>query len=74
MTTKTETPTPQRISVPQGIVLQIYSRDAHGNKMLMNLPGPLDVSMVPIERRENRISEKQTKLKRHFGDQSTTSS
>jgi hypothetical protein len=50
MTTKIETPTPQRISVPEGTVLQIYARDAHGNKILMNLPGPLDVSMVPIER------------------------
>ena len=45
-------PTPQRISVPQGTVLQIYARDGHGNKMLMSLPGPLDVSMVPIERPE----------------------
>jgi hypothetical protein len=52
MTTKIETPTPQRINVPQGTTLQIYARDAHGNKMLMSLPGPLDVSMVPIERRE----------------------
>ena len=52
MTTKIEAPTPQRISVPEGTVLQIYSRDAHGNKMLMTLPGPLDMSMVPIERRE----------------------
>ena len=50
--TKIERPTPRRISVPQGTVLQIYARDAHGNKMLMSLPGPLDVSMVPIERRE----------------------
>jgi hypothetical protein len=52
LTTKIESPTPQRISVPQGTVLQIYSRDAKGNKLLMNLPGPLDVSIVPIERRE----------------------
>lgn len=51
MTTKIEAPTPQRISVPQGTVLQIYSRDARGNKMLMSLPGPLHVSIVPIERR-----------------------
>jgi hypothetical protein len=49
MTMKIETPTPQRISVPQGTVLQIYSRDVHGNKMLMNLPGPLEISMLPIE-------------------------
>jgi hypothetical protein len=52
MTTKIEAPLPQRISVPEGTVLQIYSRDAHGNKVLMSLPGPLHVSMVPIERRE----------------------
>jgi hypothetical protein len=52
MNAKTDAPLPQRISVQEGTVLQIYSRDAHGNKMLMNLPGPLDVSMVPIERRE----------------------
>ena len=52
MKTKIETPTPQRISVPVGTVLQIYSRDAKGNKMLMNLPGPVDISMVPIEWRE----------------------
>jgi hypothetical protein len=52
MTTKIETPTPQRISVPQGTVLQIYSRDAFGNKMLMSLPGPVDISMVPMERRK----------------------
>ena len=41
-----------RLTVPELHTLQIYSRDAHGNKMLMNLPGPLDVSMVPIEQRE----------------------
>jgi hypothetical protein len=52
MTMKTDAPLPQRISVPEGTVLQIYSRDAHGNKMLLSLPGPLDLSMVPIERRE----------------------
>jgi hypothetical protein len=52
MTEKTDAPTPQRISVPQGTVLQVYSRDAHGNKMLMSLPGPADISMVPVERRE----------------------
>ena len=49
MTTKIETPSPQRISVPQGTVLQIYSRDGHGNKTLISLPGPVDVSMVAIE-------------------------
>jgi hypothetical protein len=38
MTTKIETPTPQRISVPEGTVLQIYACDAKGNKMLMSLP------------------------------------
>jgi hypothetical protein len=54
MTTKIENAVPpsQRISVPEGTVLQIYSRDAHGNKMLLSLPGPVDISMVPIERRE----------------------
>ena len=52
MTKKIDVPTPQRISVPQGTVLQIYSRDAHGNKMLMSLPGPVDISMVPIAPRE----------------------
>jgi hypothetical protein len=52
MNAKIETPTPQRISVPEGTVLQIYSRDAQGNRILYNLPGPLDVSMVPIEQRE----------------------
>jgi hypothetical protein len=51
MTEKIETPTPQRINVPEGTVLQIYSLDAKGNKMLMNLPGPVDISMVPTERR-----------------------
>ena len=45
-------PLPQRITVPQGTVLQIFSRDAHGNKMLMSLPGPVDVFMVPMERRK----------------------
>jgi hypothetical protein len=49
-TKKIEAPTPQRISVPKGTVLQIYSRDADGNKMLMSLPGPMDISMVPVER------------------------
>jgi hypothetical protein len=50
---KTENaPSPQRINVPEGTVLQIYSRDAHGNRILYSLPGPLDVSMVPIQRRE----------------------
>jgi hypothetical protein len=52
MTTTIESaPVPQRISVPRGTVLQIYSRDAHGNKMLMSLPGPVEISMVPLERR-----------------------
>jgi hypothetical protein len=50
MTTKIEAPTPQRISVPEGTVLQIYSRDAHGNKMLMSPSGPVDISMVPMKR------------------------
>ena len=49
MNARTDAPLPQRISVPGGSVLQIYSRDAHGNKMLMSLPGPVEVSMVPIE-------------------------
>jgi hypothetical protein len=49
MTTKVENAVPQRISVPEGTVLQIYSRDAHGNKILMSLPGPLDISMVLVE-------------------------
>jgi hypothetical protein len=47
-TKKIDAPTQQRICVPQGTVLQIYSRDAHGNKMLMALPGPVDISMVPM--------------------------
>ena len=50
--TKTDAPTPQRISVPEGTVLQIYSRDAYGNKMLLSLPGPVDISMVSMDRRE----------------------
>jgi hypothetical protein len=50
MNAKIDAPTPQRISVPEGTVLQIYSRDAHGIKMLMSLPGPVDISMVPMER------------------------
>jgi hypothetical protein len=49
MNAKIDAPTPQRISVPEGTVLQIYARDAKGNKMLMSLPGPVDISMVPIE-------------------------
>ena len=52
MNAKIDAPTPQRISVPQGTVLQIYSRDAHGNKILMSLPGPVDISMVPLGREE----------------------
>ena len=52
MTEKIETPTPQRINVPEGTVLQIYSRDAHGTKMLMSLPSPVDISMVPMEGRK----------------------
>jgi hypothetical protein len=55
MNAKIDAPTPQRICVPEGTVLQIYSRDAHGNKMLMNLPGPVDVSIVPIESAGNRV-------------------
>ncbi|MGH9757258.1 MAG: hypothetical protein ACRD4M_05930 [Candidatus Acidiferrales bacterium] len=48
---KTENaPATQRISVPEGTVLQIYSRDAHGNKILISPPGPVAISMVPIER------------------------
>jgi len=53
MSAKIETPTPQRISVPQGTVLQIYSRDAKGNKTLISLPGPVDISMLPVEQRES---------------------
>jgi hypothetical protein len=52
MNVKSETPTPQRISVPEGTVLQIYSRYAHGNTMLMSLPGPVDISMLPTEARK----------------------
>jgi len=58
MTTKIETPTPQRINVPQGTTLQIYARDAHGNKMLMSLSGPVDISMVPIETIGERVLAK----------------
>jgi hypothetical protein len=50
MNAKIETPKPQRIRVPQGTVLQIYSRDAQGNKMLVSLRGPVDISMVSVER------------------------
>jgi hypothetical protein len=49
MNAKIDAPTPQRICVPEGTVLQIYARDAKGNKMLMSLPGPVDISMVPVE-------------------------
>jgi|BogFormECP03_OM2_1039629.scaffolds.fasta_scaffold110461_1 hypothetical protein len=52
MSAEIEAPLPQRISVPQGTVLQIYSRDAKGNKTLISLPGPVDISMVPVEQRE----------------------
>ena len=48
MNAKIDAPLPQRISVPQGTVLQIYSRDALGNRILYNLPGPLDLSVVQI--------------------------
>ena len=59
MTTKIDAPTPQRISVPEGTVLQIYSRDAHGNKMLMSLPGPVDISMVSMEGRKIELSRRE---------------
>ncbi len=49
MNANIEAPVPQRIRVPEGIVLQIYARDAHGNKMLLSLPGPVDISMVSIK-------------------------
>jgi hypothetical protein len=52
MNAKTDAPAPQRISVPEGTVLQIYSRDAHGNTILMSLPGPADISMVPVKNSE----------------------
>jgi hypothetical protein len=48
MNAKIEAPLPQRVSVPEGTVLQIYSRDSHGNQMLMSLPGPVHISMVPV--------------------------
>jgi hypothetical protein len=41
-----------RLTVPEWHTLQIFTRDARGNKTLFDLHGPLDVSMVPIERRE----------------------
>jgi hypothetical protein len=58
MTQKNNAPLPdhQRIRVPQGRTLQIYSRDARGNKMLMSLPGPVDISMVPLST-GNRVTE-----------------
>jgi hypothetical protein len=52
MTEKIDAPLPQRISLPEGTVLQIYSRDAHGNKTLISLPGPVDISIVPMEHRK----------------------
>jgi hypothetical protein len=51
MNAKIDAPKPQRISVPQGTVLQIYSRDEQGNRMLVSLPGPADISMVQIRTR-----------------------
>ena len=57
MNAKIDAPTPQRISVPEGTELQIYARDAKGNKMLMSLPGPVDISMVPIEWRELCVNQ-----------------
>jgi hypothetical protein len=41
-----------RLTVPESHSLQIYTRDARGNKTLFDLHGPLDVSMVSTERRE----------------------
>jgi stringent starvation protein B len=52
MNAKIENAVPQRISVPEGTVLRIYARDANGNRMLKSLPGPVDISIVPIEGRE----------------------
>jgi hypothetical protein len=40
---------PKRIHVPESHTLQVYTRDAHGNTILYDLRGPLDVSVVPIE-------------------------
>ncbi len=53
MKTKVDVQTPKRISVPQGTELQIYSRDAHGNHILYDLSGPLDVSVVPISKKQD---------------------
>ena len=67
MNAKIDTPTPQRISVPEGTVLQIYSRDAHGNKMLMSLPGPVDISVVPTERRELKCRTRTSNVRQLSG-------
>jgi hypothetical protein len=41
-----------RLTVPESHSLQIYTRDARRNKILFDLHGPLDVSMVPVDRRK----------------------
>jgi hypothetical protein len=51
MTAKIDAPSPQRISVPEGTVLQIYSRDTYGHKCLFDLPGPLELSLVNLKRK-----------------------
>ena len=46
--TKTQSPY-HRVKVAEGVSLQVYLRDGHGGKVLMNLPGPLDFSLVHVK-------------------------
>ena len=52
----------KRIQVPESHTLQVYTRDSHGNKILFDLRGPLDVSVVPIELEDQRGGTKNGKV------------
>lgn len=46
-----------RLHIPSGQILQVYLRTPNG-QALMTLPGPLTISMVPIEEHAKRRAEK----------------
>jgi len=45
-------PSGQRIRVPKSYALQVYMRDVRGIQVLMELPGPLVVTLVTMEKQD----------------------
>lgn len=43
---------PQRLQVAESRVLQIYMRDVRGIRVQMDLPGPIAITLVRIEKQD----------------------